>query len=154
MPYVARSEALSEWDADLDAVIARHDGPPWRQPLLGNDDLRVVLICWPPGFRTVPHHHPHASETFQVLQGRLGFRLDDRPEIDVPPGGMCIAHRGQVHGLRVLGDEALVLIACVGPNQDVPDEQVDVPDRWPDWAPSDPSAAPARPVGTRGGGGP
>lgn len=137
MPYVAPHEVLDTWSASVEEVIVASGGPPWRRPLLANDDTRVVLISWPTGYRTIPHHHPFATETFQVVAGRLGFRLDDRPELDLGAGGIAIAHRGQVHGLRVLGDTPLVFIACVSPNQDRPDEQVDVPARWADWRPTD-----------------
>ncbi len=137
MPYVAPHEVLDTWSASVEEVIVASGGPPWRRPLLANDDTRVVLISWPTGYRTIPHHHPFATETFQVVAGRLGFRLDDRPELDLGPGDISIAHRGQVHGLWVRGDGPLVLIACVAPNQDRPDEQVDVPDRWADWQPTD-----------------
>ena len=145
MPYVAPEDALDHWSAAIDGVVAARQAPPWRQPLLANGDVRAALICWPPGFRTIPHHHPHATETFQVLSGRLGFRLDDRAELDLGPGGIAIAHRGQVHGLWVPGDAPLVFLACVSPNEDRADEQVDIHDRWPDWHPS----APEPPVAPR-----
>lgn len=137
MPYVARIDALDDHQTDVHETAAALDDGVWRRPLLADPDLRTVLIGWPPGFRTVPHHHPHATETFQVVSGRLGFRLDDRAEVELGPGGITIARRHEVHGLRALGDQPLVFIACVAPNIDRPDEQVDVPDRWPDWRPSD-----------------
>jgi quercetin dioxygenase-like cupin family protein len=140
VPYVAPHEVLDAWSASIDTVVEVHGEAPWRQPLLANDDVRVALICWPPGFRTIPHQHPHATETFQVVSGHLGFRLDDRPELALGAGDIAIAHRGQVHGLWVSGDSPLVFIASVSPNQDRPDEQIDVPDRWPDWQPGDASA--------------
>jgi quercetin dioxygenase-like cupin family protein len=143
MPYVAPHEVVDAWHAVIQDVLAEHREAPWRQPLLADPDTRVVLICWPPGFRTVPHHHPHATETFHVLSGRLGFRLDDRTELDLGPGEITVAHRGQVHGLRVTSESPVVFIAAVSPNEDRVDEQIDVPDRWPDWRASDPS----RPVG-------
>ncbi len=133
MPYAAPEDVLSEWAVDVDDVRAGHDTVPWRQPLLANGDVRAVLICWAPGFWSIPHFHPHATETFQVISGRLGFRLDDRDELEIRAGDIAIAHRGQIHGLRVLGEEPMVLLACVSPNEDVDDEQVDVPDAWPDW---------------------
>ena len=136
MPYVPPEDALSHVSVDIEAVMAAHDSPPWRQPLLANPDTRAVLICWAPGFRSIPHHHPGATETFQVMSGRLGFRLDDRAELDIGAGAILIAHRGQIHGLRVIGDEPLAIIAAVSPNQDAADEQVDVPDAWSDWIPS------------------
>ena len=96
--------------------------------------------CWGSrsGFATVPHLHPHAVELFEVLSGRLGFRLDGEPEQVAGPGTLLLARIGQTHGLRVIGDQPLVIAATVAPNQDVPDEAVDQPTLWPDW-PSAPS---------------
>lgn len=142
MPYVDPATALDQWAVSIPDLMGPDARAPWRHALLANPDTRVVVICWAPGFGSVPHFHPHATETFQVVSGRLGFRLDDRPELDLGTGAIAIAHRGQVHGLCVLGDEPLVFLACVSPNEDRIDEQVDVPDRWPDWAPS------PQPVGT------
>jgi len=133
MPYVPPDTARNECEVDVPLIASQAQIDAWRQPLLANEDIRVVAIQWPPGFRSIPHHHPHATETFHVVSGMLGLRLDDRAELIVASGGIAIAHRGQVHGLRVLGDEPLLFLAIVAPNEDVEDEQVDVPDRWPDW---------------------
>jgi quercetin dioxygenase-like cupin family protein len=101
--------------------------------LVGDPVIRMVLLGFPPGFATVPHLHPHAVELFEVLAGRLGFRLDHEPERVVAPGTLLLARVGQTHGLRVIGDETLVIAATVGPNQDLADEAVDQPTLWPDW---------------------
>jgi quercetin dioxygenase-like cupin family protein len=133
MPYVPDIDALCRPSADLDA-LAREQGPgPWRLALVGDPGVRAVLLGFPPGFRTIPHHHPRASELFLVRSGRLGFRLADHPEIELVQGGFLVARPGELHGLRTLGDEPVVLVAAVAPNEDAPDEAVDVPDAWPDW---------------------
>ncbi len=137
MPYVDPATALDRWAVSLSRLHPSDAPGPWRHPVLADGDVRVVLIGWAPGFMSVPHHHPYATETFQVLAGRLGFRLDDRAELALGPGDIAIAQRGEVHGLRVLGDELLVFLASVSPNEDRVDEQVDVPDRWADWVPGD-----------------
>lgn len=143
MPYAAPEDALSHWAVQIEAVRREHGEAPWREPLLANADTRAVLICWAPGFWSIPHFHPGATETFQVIAGRLGFRLADRPQLEVRAGGITIAHRGQIHGLRTLGKEPLVILASVSPNLNTPDEQVDVPDTWADW----PAKAPERSPG-------
>jgi mannose-6-phosphate isomerase-like protein (cupin superfamily) len=135
VPYVPDGDAIARPLVDL-VRLAREQSAdrPWRLSLVGDAGVRAVLLGWPPGFRTVPHHHPRASELFAVQAGRLGFRLADRPEVDLGPGTFLVARPRELHALRVLGDEPAVLLAVVGPNEDRPDETVDVPDAWADWA--------------------
>lgn len=133
MPFVPDRDALARPDADLLALAAEHGPGPWRIALAGDPGVRAVLLGWPPGFRTIPHRHPGASELFAVQAGRIGFRLDDLAEIELLPGSFLVARPGELHGLRVLGDDPAVLLAIVGPNEDRPDEQVEDPDAWPDW---------------------
>ena len=101
--------------------------------MLFRSGVRAVLLGWPPGFATIPHVHPGASELFAVQSGRLGFRLADRPEVELIPGSFLVARPGELHGLRVLGDQPAVLLAIVGPNEDRADEQIEDPGAWPGW---------------------
>jgi len=133
MPYVDPREALNALSVELDVEIARRGDAPWRVELVADPVVRMVLLGFPPGFATVPHLHPHAVELFQVLSGRLGFRLDGEPEQVVGAGTLLLARVGQTHGLRVIGDQPLVFAATVAPNQDVQDEAIDQPALWPDW---------------------
>jgi quercetin dioxygenase-like cupin family protein len=133
VPYVPEADAIARPDADLVALARDHGPGPWRISLVGDDGVRAVLLGWPAGFRTIPHRHPRASELFQVQSGRIGFRLDDRPEVTLAPGSFLVARPGELHGLRVLGADPAVLVAVVAPNEDRFDEAVDDPDAWPDW---------------------
>ncbi len=139
MPHVPDADAIARPLADL-VALARAQGPgPWRLSLVGDDGVRAVLLGWPPGFRTIPHRHPRASELFAVQSGRLGFRLADAAEVELARGSFLVARPGELHGLCVLGAEPAVLLAIVAPNEDRPDEAVDDPDAWPDWTvPSEP----------------
>lgn len=133
MPYVPDADATARPLADLDA-LARDRGPgPWRVALAGDAGARAVLLGWPAGFASIPHLHPGASEIFLVRAGRIGFRLDDRPEVALGPGSFLVARPGELHGLRVLDDAPAVLLAIVGPNEDRPDEMIEDPDAWPGW---------------------
>jgi quercetin dioxygenase-like cupin family protein len=133
VPFVPDHDAIARPDADLDQ-LGRDLGPgPFRVSLVGDDGVRAVLLGWPPGFQTIPHQHPRASELFLVRSGRVGFRLADRPEVELTPGSFLVARAGELHGLRVAGTEPAVLVAVVAPNEDASDEAVDDPDAWPDW---------------------
>ena len=133
MPYVPHADAIAHPLVDLIALARAQGAGPWRLSLVGEGGVRTVLLGWPPGFRTLPHHHPNASELFAVQSGRLGFRLADLAEVELGAGSFLVARPGELHGLRVLGREPAVLLAIVAPNEDRADETLDDPDAWPDW---------------------
>ena len=93
--------------------------------LVGTPALRVLLLCWPGGFATVPHVHPAAEEIFLVIGGRALFTIGDEPEREVGPGAFMFARRGIRHAIRVPDGEPLLLLASVAPNEDRPDETVE-----------------------------
>jgi quercetin dioxygenase-like cupin family protein len=127
MPFVRDGEAMDVPFADLDAVAGEMGPPPWRACLVGTSGMRVLLLHWPPGFATVPHVHPAAEETFQVIRGHALFTIGDEPEREVGPGSFLLALRGVPHSIRVAdGGEPLLLLAAVGPNEDRPDETIDL----------------------------
>ena len=129
MPYVAPDDARNALALDLNALAAEIGPGMWRERLVADEATRWVLLSWPPGTSTVPHRHPHASETFLVLEGHLAARIGDDPEVVVGPGTLLLARRNAIHALRVAGDERLLLIASVAPNLDLEDETIDEPDR-------------------------
>lgn len=126
MPYDPPESGLNRpviGFAQLDASL----GPaPWRSPLVASPSVRVVLLCLPAGTRTIPHFHPRAEEAFQVVRGAVGLTLGDEPEYLAEPGSLFLARRGVVHGIRVAGSESALLMCTVAPNEDAPDEQVEV----------------------------
>jgi quercetin dioxygenase-like cupin family protein len=126
MPFVRDGEALHQAFVDLEALAAGMGEPPWRACLVGTAGMRVVLLSWVPGFSTIPHRHPAAEETFQVIRGRAAFTIGDEPEREVGPGSFLLASRGIRHVIRVPdGGEPLLLLAAVGPNEDRPDETIE-----------------------------
>lgn len=125
MPYVAPSEAPNQRDVSLEQVRRDCGPPPWRKPLIATPALRVVLWAREPGFRTVPHVHPRAEEVFYVLEGRAGFTFGDEAERIVGPGALLLAPRTVWHTIRVVGDEPLIMMVVLGPNEDAHDETVE-----------------------------
>lgn len=126
MPYVSKAEGLNLAFLDMAALRDRMGAPPWRSALVGAPRLRVVLVRWPPGYATVPHHHPRAEEVFLVVEGLAVFTIGGEAERIVGPGQLVLAGRGERHAIRVPDDGGdLVLLAAVAPNQDLPDETVE-----------------------------
>jgi quercetin dioxygenase-like cupin family protein len=124
MPYVAPAETLIAQSIDLDRL--RHErGPgPWRVPLLGTDQVRWVLLAFPPGYKTVPHHHPHAVETFLVVDGAGTFEIGGT-RYAAYAGTLLWSPAGVQHAISVTGPTDLVFLASVAPNQDRADETVE-----------------------------
>jgi quercetin dioxygenase-like cupin family protein len=126
VPYVARAEALNTFTLDLAALLAERGPAPWRVPLVGTDEVRCVLLAFPPGYSTVPHHHPHAVETFVIVDGTGTFDIDGT-QYAARPGTLLWSPAGVQHTITADGRADLVFIASVAPNQDRSDETVEAP---------------------------
>ncbi len=129
MPYDPPDSGLNRPWVSFQELEEERGAPPWRSPLVASPNVRVVVLSMTPGTRTIPHLHPRAVETFQVLSGVAGLTIGDAPEYLAEPGSLVLAPRGVVHGIRVPGPGPAVLMCTVAPNEDAPDEQVDVESR-------------------------
>ena len=126
MPFVSVSEALNQVVVDIEALAQASGDPPWRRCLVGTPALRVVLLCWPPGYSSVRHVHPAAEEVFSIVSGRALFTIGDEPEREVGRGSFLLAERGVRHLIRVPdGGEPLLLLAAVAPNEEWPQETIE-----------------------------
>jgi quercetin dioxygenase-like cupin family protein len=126
MPYDAPGTGLDLPFVDMAELESRKGSAPWRCPLVATPSIRIVLLCMTPGTRTIPHFHPRAVEAFQVVRGLVGLTVGDDPEYEVGPGSVVYAARGVTHAIRIPGPDSAVLMCIVSPNEDEPDEQVDV----------------------------
>jgi mannose-6-phosphate isomerase-like protein (cupin superfamily) len=128
MPYVAPADALNLPQVDVDELVRRHGPPPWRIPVIATDIARWVLIEWPYGFTSVPHHHPYAEEVFYIVRGQADFTFEgeNAPRL-ARPGMLLLAPRGVLHTIAVRGSEPLLLLCSLAPNEDRPDETVEQP---------------------------
>jgi quercetin dioxygenase-like cupin family protein len=124
MPYVTPEQALKTFSVDLATLRAERGPAPWRIPLVGTDQVRSVLIAFPPGHATVPHHHPHAIETFFVLSGSGTFEIG-AAGYSASAGTLLWSPAGVQHTIVADGPADLIIIASVAPNQDRPDETIE-----------------------------
>ena len=72
------------------------------------------LSVQPTGRVAVPHRHPTSTERFAVVQGRVGFRIEDDERVLGPGEGAHIP-AGAVHDWWQVGDEAAQLLVEVAP---------------------------------------
>lgn len=80
----------------------------------GGELVRAELFA-PPGARVAaPHIHPHQTERFEVIEGRLGVRRGDETTV-VAPGQVVEVLPGEVHDWWTEGDEPARVLLEVRP---------------------------------------
>jgi quercetin dioxygenase-like cupin family protein len=122
LPYVAPEDANNKLVDSLDEVKARNGDPPWREMELATERFRMVVLCWPPGFVYPKHYHPRADEFWLVREGKVRVAFDDEPATVAGPGSVLFAEKGTVHEMAAIGEEPLIMIAVVIPNE--PDDDI------------------------------
>ena len=78
-------------------------------------EIRAIFQRMEPGGVSGGHTHDLGHELFVVLEGRVEFEIDGERE-ELGPGQMCVALAGQMHFLRVVGDEPATLYYTVTPH--------------------------------------
>ena len=68
-----------------------------------------------PGLTAKGHTHDLGQEIFLILSGRCEFTIDGETE-ELGPGQMCIALIDQMHQVRVIGDEPMIMYLSVTPH--------------------------------------
>jgi len=125
MPYIDAADAINALSIRVDSrEIA--PGAPWeRLPLIGGPTMRLVQLTMPPHARTIPHYHPRAAEFFLIQAGAGELWIGDGGPIPAAPDDLLYAAIGVVHAI-VAGPSGMRLLAGMGPNDDLPNEQVEV----------------------------
>lgn len=74
----------------------------------------VECVVQPGGFVAAAHVHPFQTETFEVVQGAVGFKLDGK-EMIAQPGDVVAVERGAAHTFWNAGNEDAVFRCEVRP---------------------------------------
>ena len=69
----------------------------------GGEAVLVETILHPGGFVAAAHVHPHQTERFEVLEGRLGLRVG-ATELLAEPGEVAMVPAGKSHRFWNAGD--------------------------------------------------
>ena len=77
--------------------------------------IRSRFLRIDPGQDSSPHSHDLGHEVFLVLQGRAEFEIDGETQ-ELGPGQMCVALVDQMHAIRVVGDEPMIMYLSVTPH--------------------------------------
>jgi quercetin dioxygenase-like cupin family protein len=70
----------------------------------GGESVLVEVIVRPHGFVAAAHVHPFQTERFEVLEGRLGLRIDGK-ELEAGPGDVAVVPPGTPHRFWNAGED-------------------------------------------------
>jgi quercetin dioxygenase-like cupin family protein len=91
----------------------------------GGELLRFELGLRPDGAVPIPHVHPVQTERFEVVEGRMRFRVG-LSTVDAGPGDVVEVAPGVLHGFANAGDEPARVRVDVWPALAMEDMFVDV----------------------------
>jgi quercetin dioxygenase-like cupin family protein len=80
----------------------------------GGEAVLVETIVRPDGFVAAAHVHPHQTERFEVLEGRLGLRVGDQ-ELVAEPGDVLTVEPGTPHRFWNAGEGEARFVCEVRP---------------------------------------
>lgn len=83
--------------------------------LLVTPQIRSRFLRMEPGQAAQAHSHDLGHEIFLILQGVAEFEIDGETQL-VRPGQLCVALTDQLHRVRVIGDEPVIMYLSVTPH--------------------------------------
>jgi quercetin dioxygenase-like cupin family protein len=83
--------------------------------ILVTPQIRSRFLRIEPGRPAESHSHDLGQEIFLILSGRCEFTIDGESE-ELGPGQMCVALVDQMHSVRALGDEPVIMYLSVTPH--------------------------------------
>src|ERR1041385_4040945 len=82
--------------------------------LLVTPQIRARFLRMEPGQVAAMHSHDLGHEVFLVLQGRALFTISGE-EREVGPGQLCLALADEIHQVRCVSEEPLIMYLSVTP---------------------------------------
>lgn len=82
-----------------------HESHPFAEPLLVNNDGRILRWMLKPGQSVSEHKVPHSPLYVVVLKGRGMFSSNGEPEQEFGPGTLLTFEPNEAHTVRALGEE-------------------------------------------------
>ena len=83
--------------------------------VLVTPQIRSRFLRMEPGQMAQRHSHDLGHEIFLILQGHCEFEIDGETAV-LGPGQMCVALTDQIHTVRVVGNEPMVMYLSVTPH--------------------------------------
>ena len=83
----------------------------------GGESVLVETVVRPGGFVAAAHVHPHQTERFEVLEGRLGLRVGAE-RVVAEPGDVKVVEPGTPHRFWNAGDDHVRFLCEIRPALD------------------------------------
>ncbi|MDP6052144.1 MAG: cupin domain-containing protein [Candidatus Latescibacteria bacterium] len=83
--------------------------------ILVTPQIRSRFLRMEPGQTARRHSHDLGHEIFLILQGEAEFEIDGEKQV-IRPGQLCVALTDQMHQVRVVGDEPVIMYLSVTPH--------------------------------------
>jgi quercetin dioxygenase-like cupin family protein len=78
-------------------------------------EIRSRFLKMEPGYTAPRHSHDLGHEVFLILAGQAEFEIDGERAV-LGPGQMCFARAGQMHQVKVIGDQPMTMYLSVTPH--------------------------------------
>ena len=91
-----------------------HDEVPFAQPLLVNDEGRVLRFTLRPGQVVREHEAPHSPVYIVIIKGEGFFAGTDGVEARIGPDTLIVFDSGEKHSLRADKEELVCLVILHG----------------------------------------
>ncbi len=91
-----------------------HNDAPYAQPLLVNEEGRVLRFMLRPGQSVREHEAPHSPVYIIVLKGDGLFAGPDGQEQRISPGTLIVFGAGEKHSLRADKEELVCVVILHG----------------------------------------
>lgn len=116
-------------------------------------EIRSRFMRMEPGGTATRHSHDLGHEVFLILQGQCEFEIDGDVAV-LSPGQLCFAYAHQMHNIRVIGDEPMVMYLSVTPHIQPTHTMWDAqgnrqPPRFRVWENNDPNGEPTASLADR-----
>jgi|SRR5689334_16554025 len=85
-----------------------------KLPIFESDKYFFDLYCLQPGQEQRVHAHPESDKIYFVLRGTGKFHIGGQ-EQDLNPGQAVIARPNQMHGVKNMSTEDMVLLVFMTP---------------------------------------
>ncbi len=83
--------------------------------VLTTPEIRARFLQVDVGHTAQSHTHDLGHEIFLILQGQAEFTIEDHAEV-LGPGQLCIALTDEMHQVRNVGDEPVIMYLSVTPH--------------------------------------
>jgi quercetin dioxygenase-like cupin family protein len=99
---------------DISQLVRFSDEKMQKIPVFGSEKYFFDLYCLRSGQDQRVHAHPESDKIYFVLRGTGRFHIGEQ-EQDLGPGQTVVARPNQLHGVKNISADDLVLLVFMSP---------------------------------------